>query len=60
MIAEGTTAVTDGTLGTLDPTLLVNDLYTLRLTVFDRGENRSVATTTVQLNGQPEDRRSSA
>ena len=51
LIAEGTTAVTNGTLGTLDPTTLVNDLYTLRLTVFDRSENESVATRTVQVSG---------
>jgi RHS repeat-associated protein len=51
LITEGTTAVTDGTLGTLDPTMLVNDQYTLRLTVFDRAENQSVATRTVQLTG---------
>lgn len=36
-IAESTTAVANGTLGTLDPTLLINDLYSLRLRVFDRG-----------------------
>ncbi len=51
LIAEGTTAVTNGTLGMLDPTGLINDLYTLRLTVFDRSENESVATRTVQLSG---------
>jgi RHS repeat-associated protein len=51
LITEGTTAVTNGTLGTLDPTLLLNDLYTLRLTVFDRAENQSVATQTVQVRG---------
>ena len=51
LIAEGTTAVTGGTLGTLDPTMLVNDLYTLRLKVFDQSENESVATRTVQLTG---------
>ena len=51
LVSEGTTAVTNGTLGTLDPTTLVNDLYTLRLTVFDKGENESVATTTVQVKG---------
>ena len=33
-IATGTTPVSNGTLGTLDPTLLINDLYTLRLTVY--------------------------
>jgi len=36
-IAEGAASVTNGTLGTLDPTLLINDLYQLRLTVYDRG-----------------------
>jgi RHS repeat-associated protein len=51
VIAEGTTAVANGTLGTLDPAMLVNDLYTLRLTVFDKGENESVATRTVQVKG---------
>ena len=52
VIAEGTTAVTNGTLGTLDPATLLNDLYTLRLRVFDRAENESVATTTVQASGE--------
>ncbi len=51
LIAEGTTAVTNGTLGTLDPTALLNDLYTVRLTVFDRAQNENVATTTVQISG---------
>ncbi len=51
LIAEGTTAVTGGTLGTLDPTTLVNDQYTLRLKVFDKSENQSVATRTVQVKG---------
>lgn len=36
-IFESTTPVVNGTLGTLDPTLLVNDLYNLQLRVFDRG-----------------------
>ena len=44
MIAEGTSPVTAGTLGTFDPTTLLNDLYTLRLTVFDRGGNETEAT----------------
>ncbi|MBL0123942.1 MAG: PASTA domain-containing protein [Betaproteobacteria bacterium] len=51
VIAEGTTAVNNGTLGTLDPTTMVNDLYTIRLTVFDRSENVTVVTSTVQLKG---------
>ena len=50
LIAEGTAPVVNGTLGTLDPTLLINDLYTVRLTVFDRGGNQSIATTTVQVS----------
>jgi RHS repeat-associated protein len=49
-LAVGTTPVTDGTLATLDPTTLVNDLYVLRLTVIDRADNRSQTEITVQLN----------
>ena len=51
LIGEGTAPVTNGALGNFDPTTLVNDLYTLRLTVFDRGGNQNVATTTVQVSG---------
>jgi RHS repeat-associated protein len=51
LIGEGTAPVTSGVLGTFDPTLLINDLYTIRLTVFDSGDNESVATTTVQVRG---------
>ena len=51
LINEGTTPVTAGTLGTFDPTTLVNDLYTLRLTVFDRNSNQTVASSTVQVTG---------
>ena len=39
-LAVGTAPVINGTLGTLDPTVLLNDLYTVRLTVYDRGGNR--------------------
>jgi hypothetical protein len=52
VLSEGTSAVTNGTLGTFDPTTLLNDLYTLRLRVFDRGENMSEASVTVQVDGQ--------
>ncbi len=52
VIGEGTSPVTAGTLGTFDPTTLLNDLYTLRLRVFDRGENVTEATSTVQVEGQ--------
>ena len=40
LIATGLSPVTSGVLGEFDPTLLINDLYTLRLTVFDLGGNR--------------------
>ncbi len=52
VFAEGTSPVSNGPLSTFDPTVLVNDQYTLRLTVFDRGGNSTVATTTVQVQGQ--------
>ena len=48
-IAEGAVSVTNGTLGTLDPTLLINDLYTLRLTVYDRGGFSVQTTRQVQV-----------
>ena len=51
LIAEGTAPVSGGTLGTIDPTTLLNDLYTLRLTVFDRAGNQTVATSTIQVSG---------
>ena len=52
VIGEGTSPVSGGVLGTFDPTVLVNDLYTLRLRVFDRGENVTEASATVQAKGQ--------
>ncbi|HQU48092.1 MAG TPA: RHS repeat-associated core domain-containing protein [Casimicrobiaceae bacterium] len=52
VIGEGTSPVAGGVLGTFDPTVLVNDLYTLRLRVFDKGENVSEASVTVQATGQ--------
>jgi RHS repeat-associated protein len=51
VIGEGINAVTDGTLGTFDPTILLNDLFTLRLSVFDRNGNETIATSTVQVSG---------
>ncbi|MEW6269719.1 MAG: PASTA domain-containing protein [Thermodesulfobacteriota bacterium] len=50
-IQTGTSQVTDGALGRLDPTLLINDQYTLRLTVFDRGGNETTAEVVVQVLG---------
>lgn len=51
-IAEGTNPVVDGVLGTLDPSLMVNNLYTLRLTAFDRANNTAETSVIVQLEGQ--------
>jgi RHS repeat-associated protein len=49
LLAGGSTAVTNGVLGQFEPTLLINDLYDLKLTVFDLGGNQSEATVTVQV-----------
>jgi RHS repeat-associated protein len=49
-IATGTSPVAaGGTLGTLDPSALINDIYTLRLRVFDRGGNVRTASVNVQI-----------
>jgi RHS repeat-associated protein len=45
----GTAPVTNGTLATLDPTTLLNDLYVVRLTVIDKADNRTQTEITVQL-----------
>ncbi len=49
VIAAGTSPVTNGVLGVLDPTMLLNDAYELRLTVYDAGGNRSVASVAVTI-----------
>lgn len=46
-IATGASQVTNGVLGTLDPTLLLNGPYTLRLRVYDAGGNVAEASTVV-------------
>ena len=46
----GTAPVANGVLGTLDTTLLQNDLYTLRLTVYDRANNRQESSVQVQVS----------
>ncbi len=51
-IVTSTTPVTGGVLGQFDPTLLINDLYTIRLTVFDAGGNQTVDEVTVQVSGE--------
>ncbi len=52
LLSTGTAPVTDGTLGQLDPTLMLNGLYTLRVTVFDAGGNQASAETTVKIEGE--------
>ncbi|MGH9281038.1 MAG: Ig-like domain-containing protein [Acidimicrobiales bacterium] len=49
-ISESTTPVTAGPLGTLDPTVLINDLYTLRLTAVDAADNRAEVSVLVQVD----------
>ncbi|MEO8345815.1 MAG: PASTA domain-containing protein, partial [Betaproteobacteria bacterium] len=51
LIGQGTTQVTNGVLGSLDPTLLLNGAYTLQLTVFDANGNSSVAQVPLVFDG---------
>jgi hypothetical protein len=51
-VGGGTTPVTNGVLGTFDPTLLLNGFYDLRLTAEDASGNTSAATVTVEIDGQ--------
>ncbi len=50
VFAAASDPVSSGVLGKFDPTVLLNDQYTLRLTVYDRGGNQSVAETTVLVD----------
>ncbi len=50
-IVSSTVPVANGLLGRFDPTLLLNDLYTIRITVFDSGGNQSIEETLVQVDG---------
>ncbi|MBI3801747.1 MAG: PASTA domain-containing protein, partial [Deltaproteobacteria bacterium] len=52
LLASGMAPSTGGVLGTLDPTVLLNDLYTVRLTVFDLGGNATTTDITVQVDGE--------
>jgi RHS repeat-associated protein len=52
VLTTGAAPVANGVLGRLDPTLLVNDQYTIRLTVFDRGGNETTAQTVIQVAEQ--------
>lgn len=47
--ATGLAPVVDGVLGTFDPTLLLNDLYTVRLTVTDRAGNTAAREVVYQV-----------
>ncbi|MFT3791350.1 MAG: PASTA domain-containing protein [Rudaea sp.] len=51
-LATGTSPVSSGTLGKLDPTARVNGAYTLRLAVFDAGGNETDATIGIVVMGQ--------
>ncbi len=50
-IGGGTTSVVGGVLGQLDPTLMVNGLYTVRLVVLDAGGNETSDRATVEIDG---------
>ncbi|HWB02367.1 MAG TPA: putative Ig domain-containing protein [Verrucomicrobiales bacterium] len=50
VITTGSNPVSNGVLGKFDPTTLINDQYTIRLTVYDRGGNESVAERIVQAD----------
>ena len=49
-IVTGTSPVINGTLGVFDPSVLVNDIYTVRLRVFDRGGNIVTTMRTFQVS----------
>lgn len=51
LLASGSSAVANGVLGQLDPTLLLNGIQTLTLRVFDRGGNVTEARVTVTASG---------
>lgn len=50
--AEGTTSVTNGILGRLDPTMMRNGFYDIKLTVTDRSGNYVSTNTTYELDGE--------
>ncbi len=51
-IASGSTAVTNGLLGTFDPTLLVNGIYTVRLRATNAGGQLSETTVSAVVGGE--------
>ncbi|BAS59966.1 YD repeat protein (plasmid) [Leptolyngbya boryana NIES-2135] len=52
VIASGTNAVNNGTLGTVDPSLLQNDAYTLRLLVYGTNGSVTYLEETVNVAGE--------
>lgn len=50
-IAKGTTNVSNGFLGRLDPTILLNDSYLIRLTAQDLGLNRTTVDRPISVGG---------
>lgn len=50
-IASGSTAVTNGLLGTFDPTMLINGIYTVRLSATNAGGQTSVNTVSAVVTG---------
>jgi YD repeat-containing protein len=52
VVASGTQPVVDGVLGHVDPTLLQNGMYRLRLTVMDTGGNTATDERVIQVQGQ--------
>ena len=52
IISEGTSPITAGLWAPLIRRHCLNDLYTLRLAVFDRNGNETDSTVTVQVNGE--------
>lgn len=51
-IASGNTAVTNGLLGTFDPTLLLNGIYTVRLSATNAGGQTSVNTVSAVVSSE--------
>jgi YD repeat-containing protein len=51
-VASGSGPVTNGVLGTLDPTLLVNGVYELRVSVEDASGNVATLSRAVEVDGQ--------
>ncbi|WP_293220891.1 MULTISPECIES: hypothetical protein, partial [unclassified Microcoleus] len=50
-VHRGTTAVTNGTIATFDPTVLANGAYVLKFTAFDANGNGSTTERNVNVAG---------